>query len=70
MTEFEKFSTEMNVNIAVDKNGLYTGMCKALALMCNDVILSDDEKIRNLPWEEQKEIIKAKFYKTFPYMSK
>lgn len=68
MTMFEEFAKEMNVKIETDNNGLYTGMCEALALMCNEVILSDDEQIRTLPWEEQKEIIKEKFYSTFPYM--
>lgn len=68
MTYFEEFAKEMNVEIETDENGPYTGMCKALANMCTDVILSDDEKIFNLSWEEQKEIIKENFYNVFPYM--
>ena len=67
MTMFEELTKEMNVKIETDKNGLYVGMCGALASICTDVILSDDETIFNLPWEEQKEIVKEKFYKVFPY---
>ena len=67
MTHFEEFAKEMNVKIETDENGLYVGMCGALASICTEVILSDDETIFNLPWEEQKEIVKEKFYKVFPY---
>ena len=68
MTMFEEFAKELNVNITTDNNGLYTGMCKALAQMVNEVILSDDEAIRLADWEDQKEIIKKNFFKVFPYM--
>ncbi len=68
MTYFEEFANELNVKIETDKNGFYTGKCKALAIMTNEVILSDDEEIFNKSWEEQKEIIKESFYKTFPDM--
>ena len=70
MTDFEVFADELNIKIETDKNGLYTGMCGALASICTEVILSDDETIFNLSWDEQKEIIKEKFYKVFPYMNK
>ena len=70
MTDFEVFANELNVKIETDKNGLYTGMCGALVSICTEVILSDDETIFNLSWDEQKEIIKEKFYKVFPYMNK
>lgn len=70
MTNFEVFTDELNIKIETDKNGLYTGMCGALASICTEVILSDDETIFNLSWDEQKEIIKEKFYKVFPYMNK
>lgn len=70
MTDFEVFASKLNVKIETDKNGLYTGMCGALASICTEVILSDDEAVFNLSWDEQKEIIKEKFYKIFPYMSK
>lgn len=70
MTYFEEFATELNVKIETDKNGLYTEMCGALASICTEIILSDDETNFHLSWEEQKEIIKEKFYKIFPYMSK
>ena len=69
MTHFEDFAKEMNVKIETDENGLYTGMCGALASICTDVILSDDKTIFNLPWEEQKAIVKEKFLKVFPYMA-
>lgn len=68
MTHFEEFAKEMNVKIETDENGLYTGMCKALANICNDIILSDNENIRNAPWEIQKGLVKDEFYKIFPYM--
>ena len=70
MTDFEVFADELNIKIETDKNGFYTGMCGALASICTEVILSDDETIFNLSWDEQKEIIKEKFYKVFPYMNK
>lgn len=68
MTQFEQFANELNVKITVDKIGLYSGMCRALADMTNDVILSDDEAVFNMSWDQQKEIIKERFYRTFPYM--
>lgn len=67
MTDFEQLAKEMNVEIETDKNGLYAGMCKALANICTDIILSDDETIFNAPWEQQKKIIKTRFYEIFPY---
>ena len=67
MTNFEKLANELNVKIETDRNGLYTGTCKALATICTGIILSDDETIFNLSWEKQKEIIKEKFYRIFPY---
>ena len=70
MTDFEVFANELNVKIETDKSGIYTGMCGVLASICTEVILSDDETIFNLSWDEQKEIIKEKFYKVFPYMNK
>ena len=70
MTQFEEFAKEMNVMITLDKNGLYTGLSKALAIMTNEVILSDNETIFNLEWDRQKEIIKDKFYKVFPYKAR
>lgn len=68
MTMFEELAKEMNVKITTDGNGMYTGMSKALANIATDTILSDDERIFRMNWEEQKEIIKGKFYKVFPYM--
>ena len=67
MTNFEKLANELNVKIETDRNGLYTGICGALSAICTDTILSDNETIFNLSWEEQKEIIKEKFYRIFPY---
>ena len=48
MTNFEAFATELNVKIETDKNGLYTGICGALASICTEVILSDDKAVFNL----------------------
>lgn len=70
MTEFECLANEMNVKITTDKNGLYTKKCRALANICTDIILSDDERIFNLSWEEKKKIIKENFYTIFPYIKK
>ena len=67
MTMFEELAKECNISITTDKNGLYTGYAKALSIITNEIILSDDNTIFNLPWEKQKTIIKEKFYKTFPY---
>jgi hypothetical protein len=68
MTDFEMFCKELNVEIETDKDGLYCGMAKALAEMVNEVILSDEESLRNADWETQKEIVKKKFFSVFPYM--
>lgn len=68
MTMFEEFAKEMNVEITTGKDGQYTGICRALATMTTEVILSDDEEVYEMDWNDQKEIIKEKFYKTFPYM--
>lgn len=70
MSDFEKLAMELNVPIMVDKDGWYKGITEALAKVVTDVILSDDEKIFRMPWEGQKEIIKERFFKTFPYMKK
>ena len=70
MTYFEEFAKELGVKITVDKNGFYTGKCKALASVTNEIILSDDEKVFNMSWEEQKKIITNRFYSIFPYMRK
>ena len=70
MTYFEELAKEMNVNIETDENGLFSGMCGALSSVCTEVILSDNETVFNMPWEEQKGIIKERFYSVFPYMRK
>ena len=67
MTNFEKLANELNVKIETNGDGLYTGMCGVLANICTNIILSDDETFFNLSWEKQKEIIKEKFYRIFPY---
>ena len=70
MTEFEKFAQELNVEITHDKIGLYSGLCLALANITTDIILSDDETVFQMGWEEQKELIKDRFFRAFPYMKK
>ncbi len=69
MTGFESFCKELGVKIETGENGLYCGMTKALAEMVNDVILSDDEAIRNADWEVQKKLVKEKFFSVFPYIT-
>lgn len=70
MTMFEEFAMEVIGKVEVGENGLYTKYTHELAIITNDIILSDDEKIFNLSWEEQKELIKKEFYRIFPYMAK
>lgn len=69
MTDFEQLAQEMKITIECDENGFYISKCSALAQIVNSIILSDDETIFNLPWDEQKKIIKENFYKIFPYMA-
>ena len=70
MTEFEKFAQELNVEITHDRIGLYSGLCLVLANITTDIILSDDEAVFQMSWEEQKELIKERFFRAFPYMKK
>ena len=70
MTNFEELAMELIGKVEVDSRGFYTGRTEALAKMTTEVILSDDDAVFELPWGEQKEIIKGMFYKTFPYMAK
>lgn len=68
MTEFDEFALELIGEVEVGQDGLFTGMTKALCLMVNDVILSDDPAVSGASWEDQKAMIRKRFYKTFPYM--
>ncbi len=68
MTLFEELAQELGVEITTDRNGVYTGMCAALAAITSDVVLSEDERLFNMLWEDQKEVIAARFYIKFPYM--
>ena len=70
MTDFELFCQEMNVPITLTVDGRYAGRCLALANITTDIILSDGETVFNMEWEQQKELIKERFYKAFPYMRK
>lgn len=70
MTYFEEFANELGVKITTDENGFYTEYCKALAMMTNEIILSDNSNVRNMEWNKQKEIIKQKFFAVFPYMKR
>jgi len=68
MTLFEQFAVDIIGKVETDSQGLYTKHTNSLACITNDVILSDDEQIFNLSWEEQKKIIAARFYSVYPYM--
>lgn len=68
MTQFEDFVNEIGLRIETGKNGMYVGKTKALAIMVNKIILSDEHYEKT--WEEQKELIREEFYKKFPYMMK
>lgn len=69
MTQFEELAMELIGKVEVGNKGLYTGKTEALAQMTTAVILSDDDSVFELPWEDQKEIIKKEFYRVFPYMA-
>ena len=68
MTMFEQLAIEMGVEIKRDKQGFYTGITEALCKIATDVVLSDDDKLFEADWDTQKQIIKDRFYKAFPYM--
>lgn len=68
MTAFEELAIEIIGKVEIGKDGFYTKHTRALATIINDIILSDETF--NLTWDEQKELIKEKFYKMFPYMKK
>lgn len=68
MTRFEELLKELNVESTVDENGFYTKKAEALAREANKIILSDDEKVFNLSWSKQVEMIKERFWSLFPYM--
>ena len=69
MTEFESLCRELGIPITIDRDGGYTGHCKALALIANEIILSDNEAVLSLSWEEQKKIITENFFKVFAYLA-
>lgn len=64
MTEFERLCNELEVPITLDDYGLYSGICRALASICCDVIMNGEHK---KPIEAE---IKDWFYAKFPYMKK
>lgn len=68
MTYFEELCKELGVKIQTGERGLYTGMTEALAQITTEVIMSDDDTIFDMDFDDQKKLIKAKFYKVFPYM--
>lgn len=70
MTHFEEFAIEVLGKVETDSMGFYTKHTAALANLTNEIILSDDEEIFEMPWEEQKEIIMKNFFATFPYLEK
>lgn len=67
MTEFEKFANEIGLNVETDSKGFYTGMTQALYVISVDVVLTDDNY--KLDWTEQKELIRNKFFRLFPYLN-
>ena len=69
MTRFEELMKEIGISPTTSNRGLYTGKAEALGVIANEIILSEDEAIFNLNWDEQKKLIKEKFYRTFPYMN-
>ena len=69
MTRFEELMKEIGIKPTTDGKGLYTGKAEALGIIANGIILSENETVFNLNWNEKKKLIKEKFYKTFPYLS-
>ena len=70
MTQFEELAMELIGKVETGARGFYVGRTEALAQMTTEVIMSDDDAIFELGWEDQKEIIKEKFFRVFPYMKK
>lgn len=66
MTWFEDFAKRLGV-LKIDKNGRYTGLCESLYYISLDILLSDDDSIRNLTEEEQEKMIIKEFYRKYPY---
>lgn len=64
MTEFERLCDELEVPITLDDYGFYSGMCRALASICCDVIWNGEHQT-SIGAE-----VKERFYAKFPYMKK
>lgn len=66
MTWFEDLAKRLGV-LKKDSNGRYTGLCESLYYISVDILLSDDDSIRNLAEEKQEKMIIKEFYKKYPY---
>ena len=64
MTAFEQLCEELGVEITFDDHGLYTGMSRALACICVDVIMSGAAEPTVI------DEVKKQFFAKFPYMKK
>lgn len=68
MTLFEQFAMDTIGKVEIGEDGLYEKHTASLATITNDIILSDDEAIFEMPWEEQKKLIKEEFFGIYPYL--
>lgn len=67
MSKFEELANELNIKIERDENNKLCGISKELAAIVGDVILEEDyETLLKRTWQEEKEIIKDRFYKLYP----
>lgn len=66
MTWFEDLAKRLGV-LKKNADGRYVGLCESLYYISVDILLSDDDSIRNLTEEEQEKKIIKEFYKKFPY---
>lgn len=65
MTYFEEFAMRLGIPVTTDAQGRYTGRCKALFFVSNNVLFSLEEETSDVAFEA---MVKEQFTKTFPYM--
>lgn len=64
MTAFEQLCEELGVEITLDDRGRYSGLSRALAYICVDVIMSNAAEPTVI------DEVKKQFFAKFPYMQK
>ena len=69
MTWFEDLAKKLGV-LKKNSDGRYTGLCESLYYISVDILLSDDDSIRDLTEKEQEKMIIREFYRKYPYAEK